>query len=295
MDFPFHGIPTVPPRKDMMHLVSGKKRERERKNREKERQREREQRTTHSKREGGKKRFLLPDFLLPGLPLSRHRRALVDLRGCQARPLGRRDLEVQQGGRQGEHARDEEVGGLGAKEREKDRRKKPPLFSTLSDDEKKRKNPNPKSCKKNSLSPLLQTLIYAGQILENDRTPDSYGVPRVRGREEEEREREQAKKRPAPLFETARSLSPSPRSITNKKKNLPLVTRAARPSWRSRRPGSATLRTRTLLIGIESLSFERGSERREKEERKKIGKKRKTLAPSTNPLETFFGFFFLLF
>ncbi len=102
MDFPFHGIPTVPPRKDMMHLVSGKKRERERenrererKNREKERQREREQRTTHSKREGGKKRFLLPDFLLPGLPLSRHRRALVDLRGCQARPLGRRDLEVQ--------------------------------------------------------------------------------------------------------------------------------------------------------------------------------------------------------
>ena len=29
MDFPFHGIPTVPPRKDMMHLVSGKKRERE--------------------------------------------------------------------------------------------------------------------------------------------------------------------------------------------------------------------------------------------------------------------------
>jgi len=102
MDFPFHGIPTVPPRKDMMHLVSGKKRERERenrererKNREKERQREREQRTTHSKREGGKKRFLLPDFLLPGLPLSRDRRALVDLRGCQARPLGRRDLEVQ--------------------------------------------------------------------------------------------------------------------------------------------------------------------------------------------------------
>ena len=152
MDFPFHGIPTVPPRKDMMHLVSGKKRERERKNRErerknreKERQREREQRTTHSKREGGKKRFLLPDLLLPGLPLSRHRRALMDLRGCQARPLGRWDLEVQQGGRQGEHARDEEVGGLGAKEREKGKREKPPLFSTLSDGEKKRKNPNPKS------------------------------------------------------------------------------------------------------------------------------------------------------
>ena len=30
MDFPFHGIPTVPPRKDMTHLVSGKRVERKR-------------------------------------------------------------------------------------------------------------------------------------------------------------------------------------------------------------------------------------------------------------------------
>jgi len=66
MDFPFHGIPTVPPRKDMMHLVSGKKRERERKNREKERQREREQRTTHSKREGGKNAFSFQTFFCRG-------------------------------------------------------------------------------------------------------------------------------------------------------------------------------------------------------------------------------------
>ena len=28
MDFPFHGIPTVPPRKDMTHLVSVQKIER---------------------------------------------------------------------------------------------------------------------------------------------------------------------------------------------------------------------------------------------------------------------------
>lgn len=42
MDFPFHGIPTVPPRKDMTHLVRAKKeRERERR-REKEREGERE-------------------------------------------------------------------------------------------------------------------------------------------------------------------------------------------------------------------------------------------------------------
>jgi len=54
MDFPFHGIPTVPPRKDMMHLVSGKKRERERKNRERERknrEREKKQRERETERE----------------------------------------------------------------------------------------------------------------------------------------------------------------------------------------------------------------------------------------------------
>ena len=36
MDFPFHGIPTVPPRKDTTHLVSARKREREKTKREKE-------------------------------------------------------------------------------------------------------------------------------------------------------------------------------------------------------------------------------------------------------------------
>ena len=42
----------------------------------------------------------------------------------------------------------------------------------------------------NPLSLDSQTLIFAGQILENDRTLASYGVPRVRLGEMREKERE---------------------------------------------------------------------------------------------------------
>ena len=129
-----------------------RKRERE-EEREREREREREEEFERTKddslekKRGKKKTFSSsPDFLLPRLPLPRHRRALLDLRGGQARALGGRDLEVQQGGRQGEHARDEEVGRLGErlmKERERltRERRRLSLLSTL-ETSKKRKNPN---------------------------------------------------------------------------------------------------------------------------------------------------------
>ena len=117
MDFPFHGIPTVPPRKDMTHLVTllDSKKEREERER-KERERERNLFSLDGKKQKNKKRKTdyekkTLDLFLPRVPLPGHGRAFVHIREGQARSLGGRDLQVQQGRWEGEHPWDEAVGG----------------------------------------------------------------------------------------------------------------------------------------------------------------------------------------
>ena len=225
MDFPFHGIPTVPPRKDMTHLVSERKRKKEKKKKERERERSK----THSRRGGRKKTkkiIFFPDFLLPGLPLPRHRRALLDFRDGQARPLGRRDLEVQQGGRQGEHARFEEVGGLGELNKKKLEKRRfffchP--FSTLDDSDRKKK-PEPKSSKPLSF-PLFADTHLRGP--DSRKRQDTGLVRGASGERMEERRRGSKRgKKKAPSSKTVFSHPHSRALLINnggKKNSLSLV------------------------------------------------------------------------
>ena len=130
----------------------------------------------------------------------------MDFGRCQARALGRRHLEVQQGGREGEHTGDEAVGGLGEKQEEKVFISFFLLFSTAGDERRRRGKRKPDLNLSLSLF-SKQTLIYAGQTMDNDRTLASYGVPRVRFEGRREKRREERETEARYFRNAARSLS----------------------------------------------------------------------------------------